>query len=47
MEAGGVVTDFGGGGDYLATGNIIAGGPATHAMLLSEIRSVCRGMIER
>jgi myo-inositol-1(or 4)-monophosphatase len=46
-EAGGLVTDFGGGPGFLSTGNIVAGGPAIHALLLEEIRSVCRGVIDR
>jgi len=36
-EAGGMVTDFGGGSDYLTTGNIVAGGPKVHVALLHEI----------
>ena len=37
-EAGGVVTDWEGGSEYLA-GNVIAGSPATHAALLDAVRS--------
>jgi myo-inositol-1(or 4)-monophosphatase len=37
-EAGGVVTDFSGGGDYLETGNIVAGTPAVHERLLKAVR---------
>ncbi|HSW64647.1 MAG TPA: inositol monophosphatase family protein [Dissulfurispiraceae bacterium] len=39
-EAGGVITDFGGGTDYLYTGNIVAGAPPVHAALLEEVRAV-------
>jgi myo-inositol-1(or 4)-monophosphatase len=46
-EAGGAVTDFGGGGDYLTTGNIVAGNPAVHAEVLGEIRGVFGGVIDR
>ena len=37
-EAGGSVTDIGGGDRYLETGNIIAGGIKTHAALLNLIK---------
>ncbi|MBM4136126.1 MAG: inositol monophosphatase [Nitrospira sp.] len=40
QEAGGIVTDFGGGPDYLLTGNIVAGKPAIHDKLLEEIKNV-------
>jgi myo-inositol-1(or 4)-monophosphatase len=46
-EAGGVVTDFGGGLDYLSTGNIIAGNPAVHEKLLIEVRSIFAGIIDK
>ncbi|MFZ5997691.1 MAG: inositol monophosphatase family protein [Nitrospirota bacterium] len=46
-EAGGIVTDFGGGGDYLSTGNIVAGNPAIHPLIINEVREVFRGLIER
>lgn len=38
-EVGGVVTDWEGGTDYLK-GDVVAGSPQTHAMLLDAIRSV-------
>jgi myo-inositol-1(or 4)-monophosphatase len=38
-EAGGVVTDWDGGSDYLK-GDVVAGSPQTHAMLLDAIRGV-------
>src|SRR5262249_35582348 len=38
-EAGGIVTDWQGGGDYLK-GDVVAGSPQTHAMLLDAIRSM-------
>lgn len=47
QEAGGVVTDFGGGGDFLATGNIVAGSPAVHGELLKEVRNIFKGIIDR
>lgn len=46
-EAGGAVTDFGGGGDYLSTGNIVAGNPVVHAEVLREIRGAFGGVIDR
>jgi myo-inositol-1(or 4)-monophosphatase len=36
-EAGGRITDLDGGGRYLETGNVIAGGPAVHHELLAAI----------
>lgn len=46
-EAGAVVTDFGGGPDYLATGNIVAGSPVIHRALLEDVRAVFGGLIDR
>lgn len=46
-EAGGVITDFGGGSDYLTTGNIVAGVPAIHENLVKEIKSVFAGVIDK
>ncbi|MEW5746383.1 MAG: inositol monophosphatase family protein [Nitrospirota bacterium] len=46
-EAGGVVTDFGGGPDYLSTGNIVAGNPGIHPVILEEVRGVFGGSIRR
>src|SRR4030043_93181 len=39
-EAGGVITDFGGGHDHLLTGNVVAGNPAIHEKLLIEAKGV-------
>jgi myo-inositol-1(or 4)-monophosphatase len=38
QEAGGVVTDLDGGGDLLASGNVLAGSPGVHAGLLASAR---------
>lgn len=46
-EAGGVITDFGGGSEYLKTGNVVAGVPEIHGFLLNEIQSVFRGVIDK
>ena len=46
-EAGGVITDFSGGADYLSTGNVVAGTPAVHEKLLIEIKSIFRGIIDK
>jgi myo-inositol-1(or 4)-monophosphatase len=46
-EAGGVITDFGGGSDYLLTGNIVAGTPAIHKEILAEVKSVFKGVIDQ
>ncbi len=45
-EAGGVVTDFGGGGNYLLAGNIVAGPPAIHKEILKEVKAVFEGIID-
>ncbi len=46
-EAGGVITDFGGGDDYLSTGNIVAGNRAIHPELLKEVQAVFGGIIDK
>ncbi|MDH4232836.1 MAG: inositol monophosphatase [Nitrospirota bacterium] len=46
-EAGGVITDFAGGGQYLLTGNVVAGNREVHAELFSVIRQVFQGVVER
>jgi myo-inositol-1(or 4)-monophosphatase len=45
-EAGGLVTDFGGGEDYLSTGNIVSGTPAIHKEILKEVQGVFKGIID-
>ena len=45
-EAGGLVSDFGGGMDYLTTGNIVAANPSLHDKLLSEVKGVFSGTID-
>jgi myo-inositol-1(or 4)-monophosphatase len=45
-EAGGVVSDFGGGQDYLRTGNIVAATPLLHDKLLNEVKGVFSGTID-
>jgi myo-inositol-1(or 4)-monophosphatase len=44
-EAGGVVSDFGGGSDYLSTGNIVCGTPDLHGAILSEVKGVFSGLL--
>ena len=46
-EAGGIVTDFGGGEEYLSSGNIVAAIPSIHKGILKEVQSVFRGIIDR
>jgi myo-inositol-1(or 4)-monophosphatase len=46
-EAGGMVTDFGGGDEYRETGNIVAGNPTVHAQLLHEVMEVFAGKIDK
>jgi myo-inositol-1(or 4)-monophosphatase len=42
VEAGGLIGDFAGGNDYLATGNIVAGTPKVYPSLLELVQSVHR-----
>lgn len=44
-EAGGVITDFGGGEAWLQSGNIIAGSAGVHAALCVEIQAVFRDIL--
>ncbi len=46
-EAGGMVSDFGGKGDYLSTGNIIAGNSTIQPMILEIIKKVFAGKVEQ
>lgn len=46
-EAGGLITDFGGGKEYLSTGNAVAGNKAIQAELLAEVRKVFAGSIDK
>jgi len=46
-EAGGVVTDFAGGDDFLDTGNIIAGTPDVHDRLLDAVRETFEGIVDK
>jgi myo-inositol-1(or 4)-monophosphatase len=46
-EAGGSITDFGGGNEYLSTGNVVAGNKTVHGPILEKIREIFRGTIEK
>ncbi|MGO9016167.1 MAG: inositol monophosphatase family protein [Dissulfurispiraceae bacterium] len=46
-EAGGVITDFSGGDDYLSTGNIVAGNRAIQVELLKEVQAVFGGIVDK
>jgi myo-inositol-1(or 4)-monophosphatase len=46
-EAGGLVTDFGGGNDYLSTGNIVAGNKKIHEDILAKVQQAFRGIVAR
>jgi len=46
-EAGGVITDFGGGDEYLSTGNVVAGNKTIQKELLSEVQGVFGGTIDK
>ncbi len=41
-EAGGRITDFKGGEDYLDSGNVVAGTPVIHGVLIEEVKRVFR-----
>ena len=43
VEAGGVVTDFDGGGSWRSRGNLLAGSPGVHAELLDLVRRIGAG----
>ena len=45
-EAGGRITDFAGGEQYLETGNIVAGNTKIHSEILKIIRQVFQGKVE-
>jgi myo-inositol-1(or 4)-monophosphatase len=47
QEAGGTMTDFGGGGDFLSTGNIVAGNKYVHRELLKIVRKVFKGTVDQ
>jgi myo-inositol-1(or 4)-monophosphatase len=47
QEAGGCISDFGGGRDYLSTGNVVAGNRDVHEEILEKIKKVFRGIIEK
>ena len=46
-EAGGIITNFGGGDDILATGNIVAGNPVMHEKLLNMVKEVFAGVLDK
>lgn len=46
-EAGGIITDFGGGSDYLSTGNVVAGNKYIQPEILKKVTEVFRGTVEK
>jgi myo-inositol-1(or 4)-monophosphatase len=46
-EAGGIITDFSGGADYLLTGNTVAATPVLHEEILKEVKGVFSGKIDK
>jgi myo-inositol-1(or 4)-monophosphatase len=46
-EAGGIITDFGGGNNYLSSGNVVAGSPSVHRVLLRSVKDVFSGIIDK
>jgi|WetSurMetagenome_2_1015567.scaffolds.fasta_scaffold01263_2 myo-inositol-1(or 4)-monophosphatase len=45
-EAGGIITNFGGGDDILTHGNIVAGNPRMHERLLKMVKEVFAGELD-
>jgi myo-inositol-1(or 4)-monophosphatase len=45
-EAGGFITDFGGGQEYLSTGNVVAGNNTIHPEILALIKQAFRDVVE-
>jgi myo-inositol-1(or 4)-monophosphatase len=46
-EAGGAITDFGGGEEYLFTGNIVAGNKHVHPEILKIVKQVFQGIADK
>jgi myo-inositol-1(or 4)-monophosphatase len=46
-EAGGYITDFGGGKEHLSTGNVVAGNTSIQPEILEKIKKVFKGAIEQ
>ena len=46
-EAGGIISDFGGGNEYLSTGDVVAGNNKIHGEILKIVRQVFPGGPER
>ena len=46
-EAGGIISDFGGGNEYLSTGNVVAGNRFIQPEMLKTIKQVFQGSIEQ
>ena len=46
-EAAGVVTDFGGGTEYLSSGNIVAGNKKLHEEILAKVQQAFKGIADR
>jgi myo-inositol-1(or 4)-monophosphatase len=46
-EAGGMITDFAGEGDYLSTGNVVAGNKYVQPEILKKIKDVFKETVER
>ncbi len=46
-ESGGIVTDFSGGEDYMKTGNIVAGPLVIHELMIKEVTTVFKDIIDK
>lgn len=44
-EAGGVITDFSGGNDYLGTGNVVAGIPLVHSAIIHDVKDIFKDIL--
>jgi myo-inositol-1(or 4)-monophosphatase len=46
-ESGGVVTNFGGGDDFMSNGNIVAGNVFTHSVMMTKVIEVFAGILDK
>ncbi len=46
-EAGGIITDFAGTGDFLSTGNVVAGNPSIQPQILEKITEAFKDVVKK
>lgn len=44
-EAGGIITDFSGGSDYICTGNVVAGIPLVHSAIIHDVKEIFKDIL--